>query len=100
MEKTPFRFRIELAGDDNTHKMKNRTRLALKNLCINTKALGLERLGDEKMSVARGAAINVNIKEPTKRPGRLLIPKEMAPSSRKGKTTKYALNTKKKEDVE
>lgn len=44
------------------------------------------------MSVVTGAAINVNTNDPIKRPGRLRIPKEIAPSSRNGKTTKYALN--------
>lgn len=52
------------------------------------------------MRVERGAAINVSIKDPTKSPGILPIPKEIAPSSRNGKTTKYALNTKKKDEVE
>ena len=51
----------------------------------------LERLGREKMRVERGAAIKVSTKDPTKRPGRLDRPKEIAPSSRKGSTTKYAL---------
>lgn len=45
------------------------------------------------MRVERGAAINVKINDPTNSPGRLSIPNEIAPSSRNGKTTKYALNT-------
>lgn len=55
--------------------------------------LAFEIIGDEKTRVVRGAAINVKTNDPIKRPGRLLIPNEIAPSSRNGKTTKYALNT-------
>lgn len=99
-EKKPLKVGNVFAGEDSAHNMKNSTRLALKNLCIKTKALALGRLGNEKMRVERGAAINVSIKDPTKSPGILPIPKEIAPSSRNGKTTKYALNTKKKDEVE
>lgn len=54
----------------------------------------------------RGAAIKVSSKEPTKRPGRFDRPKEMAPSSRNGSNTKYALKIlrlkflKKKNEIE
>ena len=50
--------------------------------------LPLERLDKEKMKVERGAAIKVSTKDPTKRPGRFDMPNEIAPSSRKGSTTK------------
>jgi hypothetical protein len=46
------------------------------------------------MRVERGAAIKVSTKEPTKRPSRFDRPKEMAPSSRNGSTTKYALKSR------
>lgn len=55
--------------------------------------LGLGRLGKENISVERGAAMSVSINEPRNSPGILPIPNEIAPSSRNGKTTKYALNT-------
>ncbi|KAL6977544.1 hypothetical protein U1Q18_026343 [Sarracenia purpurea var. burkii] len=42
------------------------------------------------MSVERGAATSVRAKEPTKRPGRFPKPKDIAPSSRNGRTTKKA----------
>lgn len=51
----------------------------------------LERLGKEKMSVERGTATKVSNKDPTKSPGKFSNPNEMAPSSRKGRTKKYAL---------
>lgn len=38
-----------------------------------------------------GAATRVRRREPTKRPGKLDKPREIAPSSRRGKITKYAL---------
>ena len=56
---------------------------------MNTLALG--RFGNEKRSVETGAAIKVRTKDPTKRPGRFDRPKDIAPSSRNGKTIKYAL---------
>ena len=40
------------------------------------------------MRVDKGAAINVRAKDPTNRPGRFDNPKEIAPSSRNGNTTK------------
>ena len=52
------------------------------------RTLGLGRLGNEKMSEERGAAMSVSIKDPAKSPGRFPMPKEIAPSSRKGKATK------------
>lgn len=51
----------------------------------------LERLGIEKTRVETGAATNVRSNDPTKRPGRFPSPNEIAPSSRNGSTTKYAL---------
>lgn len=54
--------------------------------------MDLERLGNEKIKVERGAARSVRSKDPTNKLGRLPKPKEIAPSSRKGRTTKYALN--------
>lgn len=48
----------------------------------------LERLGNEKMSVETGAATSVRAKDPMKSSGRLPKPKDIAPSSRKGSTTK------------
>lgn len=59
--------------------------------------LFLERLGRENTSDVKGAAMTVSNKEPINRPGRFDSPNEMAPSSRNGRTTKYALkicNTK------
>lgn len=53
--------------------------------------LFLERLGREKTIDENGAAMTVSNNEPTNRPGRFDRPNEMAPSSRKGRTTKYAL---------
>lgn len=53
--------------------------------------LPLERLGNEKIRVETGAAIRVSNKDPTNRPGRFDNPREIAPSSRSGSTTKYAL---------
>lgn len=50
-----------------------------------------ERLGRENMRDETGAAMRVSTKEPTNRPGRFDKPNEMAPSSRNGRTTKYAL---------
>lgn len=44
------------------------------------------------MRVDKGAAIKVRAKDPMKRPGRLDKPRDTAPSSRNGNTTKYALN--------
>lgn len=60
----------------------------------------LERLGNEKISVESGAATKVSSKDPTKSPGKLPNPNDMAPSSRKGRTTKYALKICKSENVE
>lgn len=54
--------------------------------------LGRERLGSEKTRVESGAASNVRNKEPTKSSGRLANPSEIAPSSRNGIITKYALS--------
>ena len=56
---------------------------------INT--LPLDKLGNEKSKVERGAAINVRISDPIKSSGRFDNPNEIAPSSRNGSTTKYAL---------
>ena len=53
--------------------------------------LDLDRLGREKTRVEIGAATRVRRREPTKRPGKLDKPREIAPSSRRGKITKYAL---------
>jgi hypothetical protein len=50
--------------------------------------LFLERLGREKTSDENGAATTVSNNEPINRPGRFDSPNEIAPSSRKGKTTK------------
>lgn len=50
--------------------------------------LTLESLGKEKMRVETGAAIKVNSKEPINNPGKLDNPKEIAPSSLNGSTTK------------
>lgn len=47
-----------------------------------------------------GAAIKVRINDPTNRPGSFDKPSEIAPSSRKGSTTKYALKMKKKHEEE
>lgn len=61
----------------------------------------LERLGNEKMRVEMGAATKVRAKDPRNSPGRFDKPKEIAPSSRNGSTTKYALkicNFKKKKN--
>lgn len=44
------------------------------------------------MTVERGTATKVSTNDPTKSPGRLFRPRDMAPSSRNGRTTKYALN--------
>lgn len=52
------------------------------------------------MRVVTGAATRVRSKDPTKSPGRFPNPNEIAPSSRNGRTTKYALKIKKKEEVE
>ena len=54
--------------------------------------MALERLGNEKTRVERGAATKVRANEPKKRPGKFDNPNDMAPSSRNGRTTKYALN--------
>lgn len=54
--------------------------------------LALEIVGEEKTRVDKGAAIKVRINDPTKRLGSFDRPSEIAPSSRKGSTTKYALN--------
>lgn len=51
----------------------------------------LERFGIEKTRVETGAATKVRSNDPTKRPGRFPSPNEIAPSSRNGSTTKYAL---------
>jgi len=67
---------------------KNARRDMLKNLCIITKALGLGMDGREKARDATGAAMTVRKREPAKRPGRVSSPREMAPSSRRGSTTK------------
>jgi hypothetical protein len=64
--------------------------------------LFLERLGREKTSDENGAATTVSNNEPINRPGRFDSPNEIAPSSRNGKTTKYALkicNNKKIEKI-
>lgn len=61
--------------------------------------LDLERLGKEKIRVETGAPTRVRRSEPTKRPGRLLNPREIAPSSRSGRITKYALKICKKNYV-
>jgi len=53
--------------------------------------LPLERLGRENMREEKGAAMRVSTRDPTNRPGRFDNPNEMAPSSRNGRTTKYAL---------
>lgn len=53
--------------------------------------MALERLGKENIRVETGAAIKVRINDPTNRPGSFDKPSEIAPSSRKGSTTKYAL---------
>lgn len=57
----------------------------------NIQTFPLERFGNEKMRVEMGAAIKVRAKDPINRPGRFDNPKEIAPSSRNGRTTKYAL---------
>jgi hypothetical protein len=44
--------------------------------------------GREKAREAMGAATTVRRREPAKRPGRVSSPREMAPSSRSGSTTK------------
>jgi hypothetical protein len=54
--------------------------------------LDLDKLGKEKMKVERGAAMRVRNNDPTKRPGSFDNPSDIAPSSRSGRTTKYALN--------
>jgi len=64
--------------------------------------LFLERLGREKTSDVNGVAMTVSNNEPINNSGRFDSPNEIAPSSRKGKTTKYALkicNTKLKKLV-
>lgn len=48
----------------------------------------LGTLGKEKKRVASGAAMEVRSREPMKRLGRFDRPKEIAPSSRRGSTTK------------
>lgn len=55
---------------------------------IEKSTLPLERLGNEKMWEETGAAIKVNTKDPTKRLGKFDKPREIAPSSRNGSTTK------------
>ena len=50
--------------------------------------LGLGMEGREKAREAMGAETTVRRREPAKRPGRVSRPREMAPSSRSGSTTK------------
>jgi hypothetical protein len=52
------------------------------------RTLGLGMEGREKAREAMGAAMTVRRREPAKRPGRVSRPREMAPSSRSGSTTK------------
>lgn len=88
------------AEEEKCHRKKKRTRETLKNLCIKNKALDLEKLGKEKRRVDKGAAIKVRNKDPIKRAGSFDKPREIAPSSRNGNTTKYALKMKKKQEEE
>ena len=53
--------------------------------------MDLEKLGKENRRVDKGAAIKVRNKDPIKRAGSFDKPREIAPSSRNGNTTKYAL---------
>ena len=62
--------------------------------------MDLERLGNENIKVETGAATSVSSKDPTNKLGRFPRPRDIAPSSRKGSTTKYALKIKKKVEVE
>jgi hypothetical protein len=53
---------------------------------VQTLGFGIE--GREKTREATGAARTVRRREPAKRPGRVSSPREIAPSSRIGSTTK------------
>lgn len=90
----------EQPAEDEYHNRKKTRRDTLKNLCIKTKPFPLETLGNEKTNVDTGAATRVSIKDPTKSSGRFDKPKDIAPSSRNGRTTKYALKMKKKQEDE
>lgn len=52
----------------------------------------MDKLGKEKIKVETGAAIRVRNRDPTNRTGSFDKPSDIAPSSRRGRTTKYALN--------